>query len=99
MRVDVREFDGTSHEPETYIEWEKWVERYFEYKDTHPDQQYKIAKVKLTKLAATWLEGGQRQRVREDSLRLTLGKNLGSTLGESMFHPITSSNYTLTRAT
>ena len=53
MRVDVRKFDGTSHEPEIYIEWEKGVERYFEYKDTHPDQQYKIAKVKLTKLAAT----------------------------------------------
>ena len=66
MRVNVREFDGTSHEPETYIEWEKGVERYFEYKDTHLDQQYNIAKVKLTKLAATWLEGVQRQRVRED---------------------------------
>ena len=65
MRVDVREFDGNSHEPEAYIEWEKGVKRYFEYKDTHPDQQYKIVKVKLTKLAATWLEGVQRQRVRE----------------------------------
>ena len=51
MRVDVREFDGTSHDPGTYIEWEKGVERYFEYKDTYPDHQYKIAKVKLTKLA------------------------------------------------
>ena len=37
MRVDVREFDGTSHELETYIESEKGVERYIEYKDTHPD--------------------------------------------------------------
>ena len=62
MRVDVHEFDGTSHDPETYIEWEKGVERYFEFKDTHPDHQYKIAKVKLTRLVATWLEGVQRQR-------------------------------------
>ena len=65
MRVDVHEFDGTSHDPEVYIEWEKGVERYFEFKETHPDHQYKIAKVKLTKLAATWLEGAQRQRTRE----------------------------------
>ena len=57
MRVDVHEFDCTSHDPEVYIEWEKGVERYFEFKDTHPDHQYKIAKVKLTMLAATWLEG------------------------------------------
>ncbi|XP_057545740.1 uncharacterized protein LOC130824737 [Amaranthus tricolor] len=66
MRIDVREFDGTSHEPETYVEWEKGVERYFEYMDTHPGQQYKIAKAKLTMLAATWLQGLQRQRQREN---------------------------------
>ena len=66
MRVDVYEFDGTSHDPETYVEWEKGVEIYFEYKDTHPDHQYKIAKVKLIKLAATWFEGIQRQRTREN---------------------------------
>ena len=64
--MDVHDFDGTSHDPETYIEWEKGVERYFEYKDTHLDQKYKIAKVKLTRLAGTWLEGVQKQRTREE---------------------------------
>lgn len=71
MRVDVPDFEGTSHDPEVYIEWEKGVDRYFEYKGTHLDQQYKIAKVKLIKLAATWLEGIQRQRVREDRPKIT----------------------------
>lgn len=51
MRVELREFDGTTHVPKVYIEWEKGVERYFEYKGTHPNHQYKIAKVKLVKLA------------------------------------------------
>ena len=76
MRVDVYEFDGTSHDPEIYVEWEKGVERYFEYKEIHPDHQYKIAKVKLTKLAATWLEGNQRQRTRENRSKINTWEKL-----------------------
>lgn len=55
IRVDVQEFDGASHEPEAYLDWEQGMERNFEFKSTHPDYQYKVAKVKLVKLAATWL--------------------------------------------
>ncbi|XP_057530723.1 uncharacterized protein LOC130809106 [Amaranthus tricolor] len=76
MRVDLHEFDGTSHDPEVYIEWEKGVERYFEFKETHPNQQYKIAKVKLTKLAAIWLEGVQRQKTREDRPKINTWEKL-----------------------
>ena len=76
MRVDVHEFDGTSHDPQVYIEWEKRVELYFEYKDTHPDHQYKIAKVKLTKLAAIWLEGVQRQKIRENRPKISTWETL-----------------------
>ena len=76
MRIDVHEFDGTSHDPEVYIKWEKGVERYFEFKDTPPSQQYKIAKVKLTMLAATWLEGLQRQRQRENSSKINTWEKL-----------------------
>ena len=43
---------------------------YFEYKNTTPERQYKLAKIKLTKLAAIWLQGLQRQRRREDRLRI-----------------------------
>ena len=70
IRVDIHEFDGTSHDPEVYIEWEKGVERYFELRETHPAHQYKVAKVKLTRLAATWLEGIQRQRARKDKPKI-----------------------------
>ena len=76
IRIDVHEFDGTTHDPEVYIEWEKGVERYFEFKDTHPEHQYKIAKVKLTKLAATWLEGVQRQRTRENRPKISTWEKL-----------------------
>ena len=65
LRVDVAEFTGQSLNPEEYIDWDSNIENYFEYRDTPFDRQYKMAKVKLTKLAATWLEGVQRQRVRE----------------------------------
>ena len=81
MRVDVHEFDGISHDPEVYIEWEKGVERYFEYKDTHPDHQYKIAEVKLTKLAAIWLEGVQRQKIRENRPKINTWEKLRKHLG------------------
>ena len=57
LRVDVAEFTGQSLKPKDYINWETNLENYFEFKDTPLDKQFKMAKVKLTKLAATWLEG------------------------------------------
>lgn len=64
LRLDLPEFDGHSHNPEVYLDWEASLERYFEFKDTSPEQQFKLAKIKLTKLAAVWLEGVQKQRRR-----------------------------------
>ena len=46
------------------------LERYFNFKDTPLEQQYKLAKIKLTKLATVWLEGVQKQRKREDKERI-----------------------------
>ena len=66
MRVDVLDFDGVSNNPEDYIDWEDSLERYFNFKDTLDEHKYKIAKVKLNKLAATLLEGIQKQRRREE---------------------------------
>lgn len=59
IRIDIAEFGGTSHNPEDYLEWEDGLERYFEFKETPDVQKYKIARIKLTKLAAIWLEGVQ----------------------------------------
>ena len=53
LRVDVAEFTRQSLNPEGYIDWKASLESYFEYKDTPEDKQYKMAKVKLTKWAAT----------------------------------------------
>ena len=65
LRIHVSEFTNQAQNPEEYLDWEGSLEGYFVYKDTLLDKQYKIAKVKLTKMAVTWLEGLQRQRVRE----------------------------------
>lgn len=56
--------------PEEYLDWETSLENYFEYKETPEDKQFKMAKVKLTKWAATWLEGIQRRRLREGKAKI-----------------------------
>lgn len=76
MRVDIPDFDGLSHDPETYLDWEGRMEQYFEFQETPPDRQYKIAKVKMIKIASTWLEGLQRQRVREGRPRVDTWQKL-----------------------
>ncbi|XP_057548078.1 uncharacterized protein LOC130826513 [Amaranthus tricolor] len=70
LRLDVSDFGGTTHNPEDYLEWEAGLERYFEFKETSKEQQYKLAKIKLTKLAAIWLEGIQKQKRRENRERI-----------------------------
>ena len=75
LKVDIKDFDGHSHNPEDYLEWESSLERYFEFMETPPEKQYRIAKMKLTKFAAIWLEGVQRTRARENRGRIeTWGK-------------------------
>lgn len=57
IRIDIPDFDGHTHNPSHYLEWEERMDQYFEYQETPPERQYKMAKVKMTKLASTWLEG------------------------------------------
>ena len=52
------------------------MERYFDFKHTTHEQQYKLAKIKLTKLAEVWLEGVQKQRRREDRERINTWEKL-----------------------
>lgn len=65
LKIDISEFDGHSHDPEHYLDWETRIEQYFKYKDTPQENQYKLAKIKMTKIANTWLEGLRRQRTKE----------------------------------
>ncbi|XP_057538377.1 uncharacterized protein LOC130815879 [Amaranthus tricolor] len=75
MKLDIPEFDGLSHDPTKYLEWEGRLEQYFEFRETPLDHQFKVAKVKLIKSAAVWLEGIQKQRLREERNRInTWGK-------------------------
>ena len=76
IKIDLPEFDGLSHDPAKYLEWEGRMEQYFEFKETPPNQQYKIAKIKLTKSAAVWLEGIQKQRLREERNRINTWEKL-----------------------
>ena len=75
MRIDVSEFGGTTHNPEEYLDWEAKLERYFEFKDTLEDQKYKLAKIKISKLAAIWLEGVQKQRRKKNRERINTWDN------------------------
>ena len=70
LRLEISEFHGVSQNPDEYIEWEASLERYFEFKGTSEEQQHKIAKMKLTKLSAIWLDGVQKQRRRENRERI-----------------------------
>ena len=70
IRIDVSEFGGINHNPEEYLDWEAELERYFEFRDTPAEQKYKLAKIKLSKLAAIWLERLQKQRRRENRERI-----------------------------
>ena len=66
LKIDLPSFDGHSPDPEVYLDWEANMERYFYFKETTPEQQFKLGKIKLTKLSAVWLDGVQKQRRRED---------------------------------
>ena len=90
LRVDVAEFSGQSLKPEDYIDWETSLDNFFEFRDTPLDKQFKMAKVKLTKLAATWLEKVQRQRLREGKEKLKSWEKLK----KKMRRKYVPSNYT-----
>ena len=70
IKIDIPEFDGQSYDPGKYLEWEDRMDKYFEFKSTPPDQQYKLAKVKLIKSSAIWLEGLQKRRLGEERGRI-----------------------------
>ena len=57
LKVDIKDFDGHSHNPEDYLEWESSLERYFEYMETPPEKQYRIAKMSSLNLLLYGLKG------------------------------------------
>ncbi|XP_048502852.1 uncharacterized protein LOC104896849 [Beta vulgaris subsp. vulgaris] len=61
LRFEVTEYDGQGN-PKVYLEWESALERFFEYKGTSTEKQFKIAMAKLTKYAALWHANLKKQR-------------------------------------
>lgn len=51
LKIEVPECNRTS-EPEVYLEWERSLERFFEYKDTPQEKKYEVDVLKLTKYAS-----------------------------------------------
>ena len=94
LRIDIAKFDGLSQDPEVYIEWKSSLDRYFEFKETPLDRQYKLSKIKLTRLAAIWLEGLQKQRRREDKPRIDNWEKLKKYLRKKMSLQTLGNNYT-----
>lgn len=80
MNINVPDFDRTTGNPDDYVDWENSLERFFVFKEVPEKQQFRLAKVKLTKLSAIWLEGVQKQRKREEKPKMDswvkLKKNL-----------------------
>jgi hypothetical protein len=72
----VESFDGTL-DPAKYQEWEQSLERYVEYNNVEEDERkYKVAKVKLSKYAETWLKGVQKKRETKNKERISTWSKL-----------------------
>ena len=70
IKIDVKDFEGFSHDPESYLDQEKGLERFFDFKETSEEKRFKIAKSQLTKKVETWLQEIQRQRKRKGQTKI-----------------------------
>ncbi|XP_074293100.1 uncharacterized protein LOC141620018 [Silene latifolia] len=52
-------------DPEAYLEWERKIDRLFDFKDLDDDKRCKFAILKLSKGASLWYEAMKAKRVRE----------------------------------
>ncbi|XP_074303669.1 uncharacterized protein LOC141638156 [Silene latifolia] len=61
---DLPEFVGGA-DPEAYLEWERKIDRLFDFKDLDDDKRCGFAILKLSKGASLWYEAMKAKRVRE----------------------------------
>ncbi|XP_074297562.1 uncharacterized protein LOC141628302 [Silene latifolia] len=61
---DLLEFVGGA-DPEAYFEWERKIDRLFDFKDLDDDKRCRFAIMKLGKGASLWYEARKAKRVRE----------------------------------
>uniref|UniRef100_A0A803MLT1 Retrotransposon gag domain-containing protein n=1 Tax=Chenopodium quinoa TaxID=63459 RepID=A0A803MLT1_CHEQI len=63
-------FEGDG-DPETYLDWERRLDRLFRYKNLDDTKRFHYAFLKLTKYASLWFESFQNQRERDGKAQLT----------------------------
>ncbi|XP_074278562.1 uncharacterized protein LOC141602155 [Silene latifolia] len=61
---DLPEFVGGA-DPEAYLEWERKIDRLFDFKDLDDDKRCRFAILKLSKGASLWYEAMKAKRVQE----------------------------------
>jgi uncharacterized coiled-coil protein SlyX len=64
IRMEVREFNGKGG-PDVFLDWLRELEKMIDHRGYNDHQSYKLASLKLTKLASLWFENLQRTRVNE----------------------------------
>ena len=62
--TELPEFNGSA-DPEVYLEWERKIDRMFDFKDLDDEKRCKYAILKLSKSASLWYEGLKARRTRD----------------------------------
>ena len=73
--TELPDFNGSA-DPEVYLEWERKIERMFDFKDLDDEKRCKYAILKLGKSASLWFEGLKAQRVRDRKEKITSWESL-----------------------
>ncbi|XP_074304655.1 uncharacterized protein LOC141639422 [Silene latifolia] len=68
--TELPEFTGGTN-PEDYLEWERKIERMFDFKDLSDEKRCKFAILKLSKGASLWFEGMKSKRTRAGKEKIT----------------------------
>ncbi|XP_074288791.1 uncharacterized protein LOC141613947 [Silene latifolia] len=67
--TELPEFDGGT-DPEDYLDWERNMERLFEFKDVSDEKRCKYAILKLVKNASLWFENFKANRAKDGKEKL-----------------------------
>ena len=68
--TELPEFVGGT-DPEAYLEWERKIERMFDFKDIDDEKRGKYAILKLGRGASLWFEGLKSKRIRDGKEKIT----------------------------
>ncbi|KAK9756245.1 hypothetical protein RND81_01G083900 [Saponaria officinalis] len=73
--TELPEFVGGT-DPEAYLEWERKIDRMFDFKDLDDEKRCKYAIFKLSRGASLWFEGVKSQRARAGKAKITSWETL-----------------------